>query len=293
MPEYVRKALGLGMAQLIVGDYVRPAVSWLLTTASPLRIASEMAHVRDPAGFAELAAVRAANSLGDATMLPAIEKIALVMAFWKDLERHHPAIDTLRLSHEIAAAWKQRARTRTIRSTGPDGEVVEITVERDTAADVLMTVRSFYLDLAQWAFDDPGRWGRWAVPCPIRADDTQYRKMTSRRKARMDQRTRERLPVLPTVRIPYWVRNAWTVLRKAMPGLPEVGGLPPRLSRRTRASTTVTSGQDIGPPSTLNEPATANGVPPIAGTCPQRHAPNASRSVPSCLSRCRPAPDSR
>ncbi|MEU4843139.1 hypothetical protein [Nocardia testacea] len=88
-------------------------------------------------------------------------------------------------------------RTRTIRSTGPDGEVVETTVERDTAADVLMTVRSFYVDLAQWAFDDPARWGRWALPCPIRADDTQYRKMTSRRKARMDQRTRERLPVLP------------------------------------------------------------------------------------------------
>jgi hypothetical protein len=37
-------------------------------------------------------------------------------------------------------------------------------------------------------------------------------------------------------------------------------GLPPRPSRRTHASTTVTSGQDIGPPLTLNEPATANGV---------------------------------
>ncbi|MEV5834612.1 SMI1/KNR4 family protein [Nocardia sp. NPDC052112] len=69
-------------------------------------------------------------------------------------------------------------------------------------------------------------------------------------------------------------------------------GLPPRPSRRTHASTTVTSGQDIGPPLTLNEPATANGVPPIAG--PGRNGrPNASRNVPSCLSRCRPAPDSR
>lgn len=65
-----------------------------------------------------------------------------------------------------------------------------------------------------------------------------------------------------------WVRNAWTVLRKAMPGLPECGGLPPRPSRRTRASTTVTSGQDIGPPLTLNGPATGNGVPPIAGIWP-------------------------
>ncbi|MET9029358.1 hypothetical protein ABZW96_27635 [Nocardia sp. NPDC004168] len=35
---------------------------------------------------------------------------ALALRFWKDLERHHPGIDTLRLSPEIAAAWKQRAR---------------------------------------------------------------------------------------------------------------------------------------------------------------------------------------
>lgn len=60
-------------------------------------------------------------------------------------------------------------------------------------------MRAFYLDLSQWALDDPARWGPWAVPCPVRADDVQYRKMASRRKARMDQRTRERLPLLPTL----------------------------------------------------------------------------------------------
>ena len=58
-------------------------------------------------------------------------------------------------------------------------------------------MRAFYLDLSQWALEDPARWGPWAVPCPVRADDVQYQKMASRRKARMDQRTRERLPVLP------------------------------------------------------------------------------------------------
>jgi site-specific recombinase XerD len=60
-------------------------------------------------------------------------------------------------------------------------------------------VRSFYLDLAQWALDDPARWGPWAVPCPIRASDIQHKKMNSRRKARMDQRTRDRLPILPAL----------------------------------------------------------------------------------------------
>jgi integrase len=37
------------------------------------------------------------------------------------------------------------------------------------------------------------------VPCPIRGDDIQHKKEKTRRKARMDQRTRERLPLLPAV----------------------------------------------------------------------------------------------
>ena len=62
-----------------------------------------------------------------------------------------------------------------------------------------MAVRGFYLDLAQWALDDPARWGPWAVPCPIRGSDIQYKKQKSRTKARMDARTRERLPVMPAL----------------------------------------------------------------------------------------------
>jgi site-specific recombinase XerD len=310
--DYVRKVLGTGLIQLIGGDYLRPSLGWLMSTSSPLRIANEMATVRDPQGIAELRAARLVNTVGDATMIPAIEKIALIMAakggsvrdvtigdclesmrvsrevfpgptrssrhspvfyqllhstghfpadapptvrmfspvfagqvpveqlvdryqvtcrpvrdllvdylrerqpaidygtltslattlvlwFWKDLERHHPGIDSLRLSPETAAAWKQRIRTRIVRSRGADGEIIETTVERGTAADALTTVRSFYLDLAQWALDDPARWGPWAVPCPIRGTDIQHKKMNSRRKARMDQRTRAQLPVLPVL----------------------------------------------------------------------------------------------
>lgn len=122
---------------------------------------------------------------------------ALVLWFWKDLEKHHPGIDSLQLSPDIAAGWKQRIRTRTVRAKNQNGEIVETTIERDGAADALITVRGFYLDLAQWAYDDPARWGPWAVPCPIKAEDVQHRRMTTRRKARIDQRTRERLPVLP------------------------------------------------------------------------------------------------
>ena len=86
-------------------------------------------------------------------------------------------------------------RTRTIRTPGGG----EQAVARQSADDTLMIIRAFYLDLAQWALDDPARWGPWAVPCPIRASDIQYKKQKSRTKARMDARTRERLPVLPAL----------------------------------------------------------------------------------------------
>src|SRR5258705_10558375 len=213
----------MGLTKTIGGVYLRPSLGWLLATSSPLRIANEMAKVRDPQGVAELRAARMANTVGDSTMLPAIERIALILAakggmvrdvtvgdcleslrisrdvfpgparstrhspvfyqllhaignfptdapptvrmfsslfagrlsveqmvdryqlaskpmrdllvdylrerqpaidyntltglatalalwFWKDLERHHPGIDSLRLSPETAAGWEQRIR---------------------------------------------------------------------------------------------------------------------------------------------------------------------------------------
>jgi integrase len=301
--------LGPGVTQLITADVIRPSLGWLMTTASPQRIANETERVRDPAGFARLREVRDAGTFGNATVVPALEKVALILAakggtvsditvgdclelvrtsrdlfpgpsrssrhspffyqvlhaagifpaaapptvrmfsslfagqltvgqmvdrydlacrpvrdllvdylrerqpgidyntlttlattlalsFWKDLETHHRGISSLRLPPDIAAAWKQRLRIKPVRgAAGRDGA----TEERKGATDILITVRAFYLDLSQWALDDPARWGPWAVPCPVRAGDVQYRKMASRRKARMDQRTRERLPVMPAL----------------------------------------------------------------------------------------------
>ena len=303
------KILGPGVTQLITADVIRPSLGWLMTTPSPQRIANESERVRDPAGFARLREVRDAGTFGNATVVPALEKVALILAvkggtveditvgdclelvrtsrelfpgpsrttrhspffyqvlhaagifpaaapqtvrmfssvfagqltveqmidrydlacrpvrdllvdylrerqpaldynslttlattlglwFWKDLENCHPGIGSLRLAPDIAAAWKQRIRIKPVRGqAGRDGA----TEERKSATDILITVRAFYLDLAQWALDDPARWGPWAVPCPVRSDDVQYRKMASRRKARMDQRTRERLPVMPAL----------------------------------------------------------------------------------------------
>ena len=110
--------------------------------------------------------------------------------FWADLEAHHPGIDSLKLPREVAAAWKQRVMTRTRAGS---------TTARLDGRSVLSTVRAFYLDLAEWAEDDPARWGPWAVRSAVSASDVSHKKDRLRRKSRMDQRTRERLPVLPTL----------------------------------------------------------------------------------------------
>ncbi len=119
--------------------------------------------------------------------------------FWKDLERHHPGIDSLRLPPEVATAWKQRLRTRQKTAISDTGRKSVITVDRVGYRQCLTPVRAFYLDLAQWALEDPARWGKWVAPCPIGEAEINQRKATRHRKSRMDARTRERLPVLPVL----------------------------------------------------------------------------------------------
>jgi integrase len=123
----------------------------------------------------------------------------LARCFWADLEQHHPGITSLRLPRDVASAWKQRLRTRSTTTTTGAGEQTEATIERLSYLDILASVRAFYLDLAEWALEDPARWGPWVAPCPIRTEDLARRKFTRRRKARMDARTRDRLPVLPVL----------------------------------------------------------------------------------------------
>ncbi|MGW9370885.1 hypothetical protein ACWGVR_12880 [Streptomyces xanthophaeus] len=76
--------------------------------------------------------------------------------------------------------------------------------------------------------DEPTRWGPWVAPCPIRDSDRaiQQSKVNKHRKARMDQRTRERLPALPLL-----VRTAQERLTTA--------------SRRLHATCSVEPGQDF------------------------------------------------
>ncbi|MFF3625431.1 tyrosine-type recombinase/integrase [Streptomyces sp. NPDC002467] len=120
----------------------------------------------------------------------------LTRNFWADIERHHPGIDTLRLSADVATAWKERLRTRVQRCRRPDGSIEETVVERGDRTMIFINVRALYLDIARWAIEEPARWGPWVAPCPIKVAEIANQKRVTRTKARMDQRTRERLPVL-------------------------------------------------------------------------------------------------
>ena len=90
-----------------------------------------------------------------------------------------------------------RTKPKTITTAAGAKTVIE--AERICHREFLTPVRAFYLDLAQWAVDDPARWGPWAAPCPIGPAETIQGKAQRHRKSRMDARTRERLPVLPVL----------------------------------------------------------------------------------------------
>jgi Phage integrase family len=124
----------------------------------------------------------------------------LASVFWRDLELHHPGISSLSLPPDAAAEWKQRVIVKEVTAV-EDGKLMVRHAPRMNAVAYLGNVRSFYLDIAQWAADDPSRWGPWVAVCPIRDGElTRARsKEAAARKSRMDQRTRERLPVLPTL----------------------------------------------------------------------------------------------
>lgn len=111
--------------------------------------------------------------------------------FWADIERHHPGIDTLQLPDDAAAAWKERMR-HVVRADGSRRP-------RKHHLAVLMSVRGFYLDIQEWALEDPS-WAQWAVPCPVRRGDTDgMAKAKKATTAEMHQRIRERLPHLPAL----------------------------------------------------------------------------------------------
>jgi hypothetical protein len=124
---------------------------------------------------------------------------SLAGLFWAQIEALSPGIGSLRLPPEVARTWKQNLQTKKRTVTSGDGEHTVISSPRLNVKDELLRVRAFYLDIAQWATEDPARWAPWAVPCPVSDAEISRAKDRKHRKARIDQRTRERLPVLPVL----------------------------------------------------------------------------------------------
>ncbi|MGW2545558.1 tyrosine-type recombinase/integrase [Kitasatospora sp. NPDC001574] len=119
--------------------------------------------------------------------------------FWADLEQHHPGIDSLHLAPEVRDAWKARVAVKAIKHRMPDGSVTTGTAPRVAALTIKMAVRALYLDIAEWALDEPERWGPWAAPVPVTEAECVAKKAEQEARARSDARTRERLPVLPAL----------------------------------------------------------------------------------------------
>ncbi|MCX5215666.1 site-specific integrase [Kitasatospora sp. NBC_00240] len=145
----------------------------------------------------------------------------LAKVFWQDIERHHPGLDSLDLPPDVSAAWKTRVATKVVRTRQPDGSVIEEIHPRTSKTAVMMAVRTLYLDLVAWSLDEPARWGPWTAPCPVSEAETSGKKREQGQKTRSDQRTRERLPVLPTV-----VRVADRRLKEARTRLDAISAAP-------------------------------------------------------------------
>lgn len=108
--------------------------------------------------------------------------------FWRQIEALTPEQTDLRIPADVYQQWKAGLQTRV--DGGP----------RKSPEHILAAVRSFYLDLRDWALEEPERWGVWVVPCPVSPNElrvitTRVREATQR----MAGRTRERQPLLPAL----------------------------------------------------------------------------------------------
>ncbi|CRK56940.1 Mobile element protein [Alloactinosynnema sp. L-07] len=109
--------------------------------------------------------------------------------FWVKIEKLAPGQRDLDISQAVYEQWREEVRVRR------DGKP-----RADGGTTILLSVRSFYMDLQSWALEEPQRWARWAAPCPIPPADLRgFGKRRRRINERMADRVRVRQPLLPTL----------------------------------------------------------------------------------------------
>ena len=123
----------------------------------------------------------------------------LVRLFWWEVLDINPDQADLRLSTQTITAWRERLALTS------DGRA------RREIHSVLINVRAFYRDLAEWAHDDPARWGIWVAPCPVPRLQTWAASTAKRRqRATMQARTRALTPLLPAFVAAAAARRDWS-----------------------------------------------------------------------------------
>lgn len=114
----------------------------------------------------------------------------LVRNFWVEIEHLSPGIDTLSLSSELIADWKESISI--IQHGTKAGK------KRESIGPILVAVRAFYVDINDWAQADPDRYGEFAARNPIGPEASRgLSKSKRQQRARSHARTRARLPLLP------------------------------------------------------------------------------------------------
>lgn len=119
-----------------------------------------------------------------------VEGVAYLLArlFWWEILQINPHQEDLRIAADVTTKRRERLAITT------DGR------PRRDVHSILFTVRGFYRDVAEWAYDDPARWGVWVAPCPVpRHLSRAVSKEKHRQKSRMQDRTRMLTPLLPVL----------------------------------------------------------------------------------------------
>jgi integrase len=119
-----------------------------------------------------------------------LENLARILAhiFWERIEQLNPDQTDLRLEPALYAQWRESIRVR------EDGK------PRVNQDDIVMTVRSLYLDLHTWAAEEPERWAACVAPSPV--PPAAIKGYGSRRRRVLERtagRIRERQPLLPAL----------------------------------------------------------------------------------------------